>query len=214
MTEIFAKFRSLALLCLLLLPLAAISADDDEQWIGTWGASPLAFRSFGPAAAPVPFSNQTLRQKLRISVGGERFRVRFSNELGAAPLVIGAATIALAGDGSSIDRDSLRTLTFGGETSMTIPAGAPALSDPVDLEVGDLAELAISIFLPEESAPATLHMGRTAYVSGAGDFSRAPALRDAELTTNHAFLTGVYVSTTDAVPVVVALGDSITDGTA
>lgn len=213
MTSSRQLHRFVALLCLL-LPVAAFTADGDEHWIGTWGASPFGFQSFGAATAPAPYANQTLRQKLRISVGGERLRIRFSNELGATPLVIGAATVALADDGSAIERDSLRTLTFGGMTSITIPAGAPALSDPVELDVDDLAELAVSIFLPEQSMPATLHMGRSAYVSTPGDFTRAAVLSDAELTTNHAFLTGVYVTTAEQIAVVAALGDSITDGTA
>ena len=190
------------------------SGQTSSHWIATWGVSPFAFVAFGPAPAPSPFANQTVRQKLRISVGGEQVRVRFSNELGTTPLVIGAATLALAGSESSIDAASLRKLSFGGAASITIPAGAPALSDPVDLAVNDLAELAISIYLPEETALATMHMGRSAYVSGAGDFTQAAQLQGAELTTNHVFLTGVYVSTNEDVAVVAALGDSITDGAA
>ena len=204
----------ITLLCLFLLTLGGCAPEQGDRWVGTWGASPFGFLAFGPAPAPANFANQTLRQKLRISVGGEQLRVRFSNELGTTPLVIGAATLALAGNESAIDRASLRTLTFGGAPSITIPAGAPALSDPVDLAVQDLAELAISIYLPDDTAPATMHMGRTAYVSPAGDFTQAADLQGAELTTNHVFLTGVYVRTNDDVAVVAALGDSITDGTA
>jgi lysophospholipase L1-like esterase len=192
-------------------PPAAAAAE--PHWIATWGASPFGFQAFGPAPAPTPFVNQTLRQKLRISVGGDQVRVRFSNELGTTPLVIGGATLAIAGAESAIDPATLRTLTFGGETALTIPAGAPALSDPVDLAVNDLAELAISLYLPEESAPATMHMGRSSYVA-TGDLTQSPALDGAQLTTNHTYLTGVYVNTTQDVAVLVALGDSITDGTA
>src|SRR5262245_27128670 len=208
--------RWATLLCLLALTLggcARPAAEQGDRWVATWGASPFGFVAFGPAPAPAPFVNQTMRQKLRISVGGDRVRVRLSNELGTKPLVIGAATLALAGSESSIDSASMRALTFGGAPSITIPAGAPALSDPVDLAVKDLAELAISIYLPEETAPATMHMGRSGYVSAAGDFTKASNLQGAELTTNHVFLTGVYVHTS-AAAVVVALGDSITDGAA
>jgi lysophospholipase L1-like esterase len=194
--------------------LPVLAAEDQGHWVGTWGASPFGFQAFGPAQPPAPFADQTLRQKLRISVGGEQIRVRFSNELGMAPLEIGAATVALARDGAAIDTASLRTVTFGGETSITIPPGAPALSDPVDLAVADLAELAVSIYLPEEAAPATLHMGRTAYIGGNGDRTTSAALPDAELSTNHVFLTGVYVLTDEQVSVIAALGDSITDGAA
>jgi len=214
MTNLATPARWVTLLCLLALTLAGCAAEKGDRWVATWGASPFGFVAFGPAPAPAPFVNQTLRQKLRISVGGDRVRVRFSNELGTTPLVIGSATLALAGNESAIDRASLHTLTFGGAASITIPAGAPALSDPVDLAVKDLAELAISIYLPAETAPATMHMGRSAYVSAAGDFTQASDLQGAELTTNHVFLTGVYVHTSDNVAVVVALGDSITDGAA
>jgi lysophospholipase L1-like esterase len=206
--------RWLTLLCLALPLLVGCAAEEGSRWVATWGASPFAFQAFGPAPAPSPFSNQTVRQKLRISVGGEQVRIRFSNELGTTPLAIGAATLALAGRDSAIDPASLRELTFGGAASITVPAGAPALSDPVDLVVNDLAELAISLYLPEETAPATMHMGRSAYVSAAGDFTQAQDLQGAELTTNHVFLTGVYVRTNESVAVVAALGDSITDGAA
>jgi lysophospholipase L1-like esterase len=192
---------------------APVAAPAEPRWIGTWGASPFGFGGFGAAAAPAPFAEQTLRQKLRISVGGEQLRVRFSNELGTTPLVIGAATVALATGDSGIDTASMHPLTFGGASSITIPAGAPALSDPVDMTVADLTELAISLYLPEEAAPATLHMGRSTYVA-TGDVTQAASLDGAELTTNHVFLTGVYVSTREDVAVVAAFGDSITDGTA
>src|SRR4030095_10226400 len=69
------------------------------------------------------------------------------------------------------------------------------------------------IYLPSESAPATMHMGRTAYVT-AGDGTQAAALEGAELMTNHVYLTGIYVRTTEDVAVIAAVGDSITDGAA
>jgi lysophospholipase L1-like esterase len=214
MSIIGKSTRSLALLCLALPFLSGCAAEEGSRWVATWSASPFGFQAFGPAPAPGPFANQTLRQKLRISVGGEQVSIRFSNELGTTPLVIGAATLALAGPDSEIDQASLRELTFGGAASVTIPAGSPVLSDPVELAVADLAELAISVYLPAETAPATMHMGRSAYVSAAGDFTKATSLQAAELTTNHVFLTGVYVSTDENVAVVAALGDSITDGAA
>jgi lysophospholipase L1-like esterase len=209
-----SKFKCFVALCFTLMMLPVSAAEDQAHWIGTWAASPFGFQAFGPEQPPAPFTNQTVRQKLRISVGGEQVRIRFSNELGMAPLKIGAATVALAGDGAAIDSASLHTVTFGGETSIIIPPGAPALSDPVDLAVADLAELAVSIYLPEEAAPASLHMGRTAYIGSSGDQTTAATIADAELSTNHVFLTGIYVLTDEAVNVIAALGDSITDGAA
>src|SRR5688572_2348506 len=96
--------RWVTLLCLLALTLGGCAAETGDRWVATWAASPFGFVAFGPAPAPTSFVNQTLRQKLRISVGGDQVRVRFSNELGTTPFVIGAATLALAGGESAIDR--------------------------------------------------------------------------------------------------------------
>ncbi|HTR00613.1 MAG TPA: SGNH/GDSL hydrolase family protein, partial [Candidatus Acidoferrum sp.] len=168
----------------------------------------------GNIPGPQPVQNQTLREKLRISVGGDKVRIRLSNEIGTKPLKIGSASIALAKGESAIDAGSLHKLTFSGADSIVIPPGAPALSDPIDLKVADLAELAISLYLPEQTAPETLHGGRTAYVSTAGDFTKADALQGAKLGTDMLFLTAVYVSRSDQPAVLVTFGDSITDGTA
>ena len=186
----------------------------DGKWVATWGASPFVFRSFNNAPPPPPFKDQTVRQVLRISVGGDMVRVRFSNVLGTEPLVIGAATVAVVADGASVNKDSIRTLTFGGETSITVPAGAPVLSDPVTLAVDDLDELAISMYLPQETPPGTVHMGRISYRSSAGDHTGSVDLPGAEQSATMVFLTGVYVHTSGDTNVVVALGDSITDGAA
>ena len=140
-------------------------AEENKAWVATWGASPTAFQSFGNLAPPAPFKDQTVRQIVRISVGGEQLRVRFSNETGKSPLHIGAASIAVVDKESSIKPDTLRKLTFGGLDSFTVPAGAPALSDPVDLPVPALSELAVSLYLPETTEAGTVHMGRTAFVS-------------------------------------------------
>ena len=206
------RWTLLRALLLSLLMTVHAGAAEDGRWVGTWAASPFGFQPFDPGPPPGPFANHTLRQKLRISVGGQRLRIRLSNELGTAPLAIGAATVALAGTDAAIQPASLRTLTFGGVPSVRIPPGAPVLSDPVDLVVPDLAELAVSLYLPGESAPATLHMSRTAYVSAGGDFTRAPDMSGAQLTTNLMYLTGVYVDTDADVAVVATFGDSITDG--
>lgn len=194
--------------------IAACQKDSETAWVATWGASPFAYVSLDGTPPPPAYADQTVRQLVRISAGGDQVRVRLSNEIGDEPLLIGAASLAIADKESSIRPASLRPLTFGGETSITIPAGAPALSDPVDLLVTPLAELAVSLYLPQETAPATAHIYRNSFRSSAGDFTRATDLPDAEKTTTMVFLTGVYVSAHEDTGVIVALGDSITDGTA
>jgi lysophospholipase L1-like esterase len=184
-----------------------------ERWVGTWATGPTG-AAIPPAAAPMQFTNQTLRQIVHTSLGGSRVRVRFSNEFGTEPLTIGAARIALRGAGSSIVGGTDRALTFGGAASITIPAGAPALSDPVDLQVPALADLAISIFLPQATSATTFHSSafQTNYVTG-GNATGASDLSSPTTVTSWFFMTGVSVWTRRA-GTIVALGDSITDGAA
>ena len=151
------RFIVLGLLVVFLIACSSCQGIDVEKnsskniWVDTWGASPFTFQSFFNVPGPGPFMDQTVRQIVRISVGGDQLRVRFSNEMGDTPLAIGAASIAVVDKASSIKPDTLRKLTFGGLDAITIPAGAPALSDPVNLPVKALSELAVSIYLPEKT---------------------------------------------------------------
>ena len=95
---------------------------ESRAWISSWTASPQAPRGVIPAS----FANRTIRQIAHLSLGGDRIRIRLSNEFGTRPVLIGAATIALAGSGSDIVPASLRAVTFGGSKSIIIPPGAPA----------------------------------------------------------------------------------------
>lgn len=109
-----------------------------DNWIGTWSASPQPIWDadfFAPLNIPRSLFSQTVRQIAHVSIGGNRVRVVLSNEYGTRPLVVGAAHVAIAGNGSSIATGSDRPLTFGGRSAFTIPPGAPAVSDPVDLAV-------------------------------------------------------------------------------
>jgi lysophospholipase L1-like esterase len=202
----------------LLGPLAPARAADDSTWVATWGASPqLATEPiFGPPPQPVVFTNQTVRTMARISKGGERVRVRVDNTFGTAALVIGAARVAVHGSGSGIVAGTDRVLTFGGSPTITIPPGAPALSDPVDLKVADLSELAISIHLPSETVALSVHtLGRqTTYIAGAqtGDLTGAPTIPTPTTTEVRYFVSGVEVDAGEKMQAIVTLGDSITDG--
>ena len=110
------------------------------SWTGTWATTPTQT----PASDTTAFEDQTLRQIVRVSIGGDRVRIRLSNEFGDRPLVIGEARVArpaAGGPDSRIDPRTDRPLTFGGRAAVTIPAGAPLLSDPVELKVANLALL-------------------------------------------------------------------------
>jgi len=208
-----------ALACALAATSAALGHDNDDRWhwVGTWTASPQPPEPPFVAPLPAQFENQTVRQIVHTSIGGKVVRVRLSNEFGRTPLVVSATHIALQlpGGGASIVPGSDRALTFGGRASVTIPAGAPVVSDPIAMDVPALTNLAVSIHLPNLTPAATHHsLGRqTTYVSSQGDFTGAGNLPVALTTQSWFFLTGVSVATRhDDAAAIVALGDSITDG--
>ncbi|MGP4111912.1 SGNH/GDSL hydrolase family protein [Streptomyces sp. 4N509B] len=197
---------------------ASLSARGDATWVGTWSTTVTS----RPASDTTAFEDQTIRQVVHTSVGGTAARVRLSNEFGTTPLVIGEARVALrdpdAPDSARTQPGTDRRLTFGGASSLTIPAGAPAVSDPVDLRVPAGADLVISLYLPEHTPGTTLHAFafQNAYVAD----GNVTAERDVEATATTDrwyFLSGVSVQPRhqghghDAAAVV-ALGDSITDG--
>lgn len=198
----------------ILLSILCVPALAQDVWIGSWGASPLPpSPGGGPFPATPAFENQTVRQLVRLSAGGEQLRLRLTNEYGTRPVAIGAARVAVADGETSIHARTLRVVTFSGATSGVIPAGAPLLSDPIDLAVDELETLSVSLYFPEETEACTCHLVglQTAFVSSPGDFTGGP-FEAAETVPFRVFLSGVEVRTSEAAGAVVALGDSITDG--
>src|SRR5207244_1302 len=116
---------------------------DHTYWVGTWTAAPAP-------AEGAAFSNHTLRMMPRVSIGGSVVRVRISNAYGVRPLVIGAAYVGVRSTGPAIVPGSNRRLTFGGEASARIAAGALIVSDPVELSFAPLSDLAVSVHLPDD----------------------------------------------------------------
>jgi lysophospholipase L1-like esterase len=180
---------------------------DDDRWVGTWSASPQA------VAPSIHINGQTVRQIVHTSLGGDRVRVRFSNVYGTSGLVIGSAHVALSTGGASISRKTDRILRFNGLPTITIPAGALALSDQVELAVEAFDNLAVSLYLPENVAATTQHSvgQQTNYISSPGDFTGASTFA-ATTTQSFYFLTGVEVRASRRARAIVTLGDSITDG--
>jgi len=183
---------------------------DGVKWVGTWAAAPA------PAEGFAGFNNHTIRLNPRVSIGGERLRVRISNAYGNRPLRIGAARVALRDKGPAIVPGSDRKLTFGGEDGDVVAAGAVTFSDPVELEVKPLADLAVSIYLPDEVLPAFQITGRyarqTNYISPPGNFAVETVMPVGNLTDQWFFLCGVDVLAPAEAHSVVTLGDSLTDG--
>jgi len=173
----------------------------------------------GTPPVPINFNNQTLRQIVRTSLGGDRVRVVLSNTFGTSPLTVGAAHVALREKDAMTVAKSDRVLAFGGSPSVNIPPGSMVVSDPVVLTVPPSADLAIDLYLPGDTAastsPLTTHGGalQTSYVSAAGDQTGAPDLPGATTMAAWFFLARVEVVAPAQTGAVVTFGDSITDGT-
>ena len=160
------KMIGLACICLLVLSMSTIG--HAAEWVQTWGAAPLPpSPAMGPFPATPEFANQTIRQTIRVSVGGPRVRLRLSNEYGTKPLTIGAVRVALADEKGNMRSGTGRQVLFSGKPTASVPAGSPYLSDPIDLPVSALSSLSISIYVPDDTGPCTCHATglQTAFVS-------------------------------------------------
>lgn len=177
------------------------------------GPPPAARPNPNRTNLPATLADQTIRMPLRVSLGGSRVRIELSNMVGAQPLEVGAAHIALYKGKGSIVAGSDRALTFGGSPRITVPPGTLAVSDPVDLNVSPMADLAVSLYLPRDTGAPTAHNValHTAYISK-GDVSGSESMPDPITTTACAWLSSIDVIAPRDAYTVVALGDSITDG--
>ncbi len=198
-----------------LLPGLIPAAAAQERWVATWAASPQAPRvAPGRANQPAPgFSDQTIRMVVHTSIGGRRARVQLSNAFGATPLKIGSAHVALHDKESGIVPASDRALTFSGQASFTIPPGAEIISDPVDLDVPKLGDLVISVYVPGEVSAATMHGTglHTTYVAKS-DLTGAASIADGTKSQSWYLVSSVDVMAPPDTRLIVAYGDSITDG--
>lgn len=159
--------------------------------------------------------NQTIRMLVRASIPGKTLRVRFSNALGAPTLAIGAAHIALHDKGSAIVPATDRVLTFSGKPTASIYAGQVLVSDPVSLDLVPLADLAVSVYLPNPTGPPASHTFalRPTYVSAEGDFTAKTEIPNPTATMESWYwLEGIDVLAPADSFAVVTFGDSITDG--
>ncbi|MGA3096869.1 MAG: SGNH/GDSL hydrolase family protein [Bryobacteraceae bacterium] len=195
-----------------------------EHWVATWTTAQLLARD-QPApqtAATTPrpqaagargYNNQTVRMVVRASIGGRRLRVKLASAFASAPVAVGAAHIAIRVKESEIAPGTDRALTFNGKPSCTIGPGMVILSDPVDLNAPPLADLAVSLYFPGETGPLTSHATglHTTYVAD-GDLTGQTAITGGSTTQSYYWLAGVDVLAPANASLIVAFGDSITDG--
>lgn len=190
---------------------AAGGSSPTSPWVGSWAAA------MTPAGAEdtisgAGFTDATLRQTAHLSVGGDSLRIRISNDFGTTALVIGSATVSPGSAAEDPEPSELRQVMFDGAASVTIPAGAEWVSDPVQLPVESNSDLTVSLYLPGPTGPASVHsLGMATSYRATGDATSSPSTSYEVLDTSRYFLEGVD-TTSNAIGSVVFFGDSITDG--
>jgi lysophospholipase L1-like esterase len=207
----FPKSLLTSAAAMLLIAPAALA---QPHWVGTWGAAPSPqLTSAEMETQKLVFRDQTVREIVHISIGGDTVRVRLANSFGAEPVEIGAAHIAVSASRSGITPGSDRVLTFSGRPHTTIPAGAVMISDPVQLKVASAANLAISVYFPKNAIGGAVHYAaqQTSYIAH-GDATATASLDSPATITSWVFLTGVDVLAPAGAGSIIAFGDSITDG--
>jgi lysophospholipase L1-like esterase len=210
-----------------------------ERWVATWATAQTLIRPAAPAsimvqppAVPAPgtaptgpsttpqaigargFNNQTVRMIVRTSIGGKRLRIRLSNAFGGTPVMVGTAHLAIRAKDSGIVPDSDRSLKFNGKPGCTIPPGVVLLSDPVDLNLPPVTDLAVSLYFPGETHAPTTHATalHNTYISKAGDMTAQAEIAEPVTTQSYYWLAGIDVAAAADAAVLVTFGDSITDG--
>lgn len=186
------------------------------RWFTTWTTSnqePVRNPADAVDRRPI-FADRTVRQIVHTSIGGSSVRVRFSNEYGTQPLVIGAAHVALRDTGSAIRAGTDHALTFGGRTSVTLRPGAFVASDPVAMTSPPLGDLVVSLFVRDSIRVVTRHTLATQanYATKRGDYTSAVTMPADTTILGWMWLEGVDVMNPAATGVIVTLGNSITDG--
>ncbi|GAB3451046.1 SGNH/GDSL hydrolase family protein [Actinophytocola sediminis] len=195
-----------------------------DHWVNTWTAMPQLTEPHNMPPPPftgpdVVLADSTLRQTVRVSVGGSRLRLRFSNAFGGAVLPITAVSVAAPAAGQAgvdgIEPGTARPVTFAGRSAVDIPVGAQMVSDPLSFSLAPATNLTVTVYLADgqASTAVTSHPGsRTTSHLLAGNHVADERLPGATPTDHWYFLSGVEVSTRHTADAVAVLGDSLTDG--
>lgn len=190
----------------------AAKARHADTWSTSWTQSQQRASGLGPET----FENRSVRIVTRVTQGGKALRVRLQNQFGTAPLVVDRTTAGLSAGGAAVRPESLRTVTFGGSGTVSIPAGGEVWSDPVNLATSDLADVAVSFYL---AGPTRMMLhdlaGRTNYFSAPGGGDTTGDTSGAGFPETHGWtylVSAVDVLHDTGAGTVVAYGSSVVDG--
>jgi lysophospholipase L1-like esterase len=183
-----------------------------ERWIGTWSTSEQLVEPNNMPPKP-GLTGNTLRQIVRVSLGGERVRVKFSNEFSKSPVTLKTVHIAVSTGNGAIDPGTEKELLFDGKPEVTMPPGFAVTSDPIDFVLKPRSDAAITIYFGDTSPDVTGHPGSrtTSFLFAGNEVSKADS--SGAVTADHWYvINGIDVVKTDSSAAVVVLGNSITDG--
>jgi lysophospholipase L1-like esterase len=189
----------------------ALARRASQGWVTAWSTSQQ-----GQGATKV--TNATVRMIARVTIPGDRVRVRLENTFGKEPVTFGKASIGLRARGPALAAGLIMPLTFRGQDSVTIPAGGTVSSDPVALRVEAQQDVAVSLFVAGADAQPSQHNNAlvTSYLTDneAGDQSASEDGKPfTAKTTSMFWLKSIDVHPFTRASAIVAFGDSITDGT-
>jgi lysophospholipase L1-like esterase len=193
-------------------PSQFVTSKPSKVWIGTWGTAPQLVEPRNLPPEP-GLSDNTLRQIVRVSLGGDSLKVRFSNEFGTSPVTMKAVHFAASMDNSAINPETDKALLFDGEPQVTIAPGASIISDPFRFALAPRSNVAITMHFGATSPDVTGHPGSrtTSYLLPGNEVSAADLA--AAVQTDHWYIiNGIDVVAPESAAAVVVLGNSITDG--
>ena len=189
---------------------AAQKPPPGEEWVQAWYSPPFPPTAVLGAEDIRIYARQTVRQVVRLEVGGQGLRVRLTNELGLTPVKIGSVHVALSSPNGVTQPETDHILTFNGRQDVEIPVGQALVSDPVEMTVGAFDDLGISVYYPGRLAPAG-HL-LNVRVSARGDHGAEDLWPGSSMGRGPALVSGVEVQAPGTHHVLVAFGDSITEG--
>ena len=188
------------------------NADTTTKWVGTWSTAPQLVEPGNMPPSP-GLSNNSLRQVVRVSIGGDTLRVKFSNEFSTSAVTMKSVQIAASTGGNTINVSTNKELKFKGSSEVTMNAGVAVTSDPIAFNVTPRMDVAITIYYGQTSASVTGHPGsRTTSYIIAGNTTTTTDFTGA-VTTEHWYnINGIDVLAPSTAACVAILGNSITDG--
>ncbi|MBV5282144.1 MAG: SGNH/GDSL hydrolase family protein [Paludibacter sp.] len=215
---IFKKIRSFfSAICILAVLLSSCStlnsnSHSAKKWVGTWSTAPQLVEPGNIPPAP-GLTNNSLRQIVRVSIGSDSLRIRFSNAFSTSAVTLKAVKIAVSTGGNTIDAASSKELKFSGKTEVTMNSGAMITSDPISFDLKSRMDLAVTIYFAETCPNITGHPGsRTTSYLLAGNSTSVNDFTGSVPTDHWYIINGIEVKAPKSAGAVAILGNSITDG--